>query len=229
MRAQNACLQTVGKLSAFCRATAAALGLLVAFPAVGAETPPSPGAKFVGVDERTQRFEQPFPQTGCRKLSASLGICLEGSAFSLEESIVDGRDRLETYRADTGRTAALRSLFYDLRTALEIPPTELDTLVQRHLYDEAPRGPRKVIEILKETRRDSGLLGAQTALVETTDGTRALLQFNVFRNQWDLGFAETVIALPDGADTVPNLEEAETFHASFLDITRISVSVGPGY
>lgn len=228
MRAKIACLHPVGYLSAICMA------LVLAPPAARAETPPPPAAKFVGVGDRSDRnFREVFQPSGCRKLSENLGICLEGSGLTVEGSRAMGRDRLETYRLDDTRTAALRSVFLDFGTAVKLSAEETETYIEHHIFDAAPHGVRVREEILDEVRSPvRGILVRQAVIARRTDGQRSLLKFSVFRMQYGLGLVETSIALPevdDGTSHGPGLAELEAYHAEFLEIVRHSINVGPGY
>ncbi|MEL7104610.1 MAG: hypothetical protein AAGM21_01715 [Pseudomonadota bacterium] len=196
-----------------------------------AQTPPAPdGPRFVGVDERTHRFDKAFTPTGCRSISESLAICLEGSGYTLEGSISVGRNRAELYRLTEAHDAAIKSVFFPLREALDLTKGELDALAETHLFVEAARGPRRRDRVLFERRRPSGLLYQGAAEVTYPDDSRALVLYTIFTQQWGVGIIETSSAMADvGIPSVVPLGPAEERHAAFLDITRTKTNVGPGY
>lgn len=213
------------------------LGILIACTASGlvlaqspAQDPPKDGPRFIGVDERTHQFEKAFSPTGCRTISENLGICLEGSDYVLENTISDGRDRTELYRLSKTHDAAIRSVFFPLREALDLTKDELDALVETHLFVEAARGSRTRDRDLFQRRTPTGLLYHGASEVTYADDSRALVLYTILPQQWGVSIMETSTAMEDaGVPSVVPLGPAEERHAAFLDITRTKVNVGPGY
>ncbi len=199
-------------------------------PSVAESTRTVGTAKFIGANERTHRFSQPITQDGCRTISENLGICLEGTGYVLADSIADGRDRIELYEQSDRHQAAVTSVFFPFKEALEMSPEALDTLIDKHLYEQAPGGPRTVDRTVYERRSESGYLSGGAADVTTQDDEKMLVLYTIFRQQYGVGIVETTTFSKDpAARGVINLDEAEQRHEAFLEATRVKVNVGPGY